>query len=76
LKFLVDRCAGSRLVAWLPNSGHDVAEAREIVPDPGDRALLQEAEAEDRILATIDADFGTLVRTRFRHGTAFEFSPL
>ena len=76
MKFLIDRCAGSRLAEWLPYSGHDVAEARDIVPDLGDRALLQEAEAEDRIRATIDADFGTLVRTRFRHGTAFEFSPL
>ena len=76
MKFLVDRCAGSRLAEWLPNSGHDVVEAREIVPDPGDGALLQEAVAEDRILVTIDADFGTLVRTRFRQGAAFEFSPL
>ena len=61
MKFLVDRCAGRRLAEWLRNSGYEVAEAREIVPDPGDRALLEKAAAEDRILVTIDTDFGTLV---------------
>ena len=61
MKFLVDRCAGRRLAEWLRNSGYDVAEAREIVPDPGDRALLEKAAAEDRILVTIDTDFGALI---------------
>jgi predicted nuclease of predicted toxin-antitoxin system len=61
LKFLVDRCAGRRLAEWLRKSGYDVVDARELGPDPGDRALLEMAEAEDRILVTIDTDFGTLV---------------
>ena len=29
--------------------------------DPGDRALLELAEAEDRVLTTIDADFAELI---------------
>lgn len=61
MKFLVDRCAGRRLADWLHSKGHDVIEARELGPDPGDRALLERAEAEGRILITIDTDFGKLV---------------
>ena len=38
-----------------------MVEARELGPDPGDRALLERAEAEGRILVTIDTDFGQLI---------------
>jgi predicted nuclease of predicted toxin-antitoxin system len=61
VKFLVDRCAGRRLAEWLRDGGHDVREARELSPDPGDAALLRLAAEEQRILVTIDTDFGTLV---------------
>ena len=61
MKFLVDRCAGRRLAEWLRSDGHDVLEARTLGPDPGDRALLELANSEDRILVTIDTDFGELV---------------
>ena len=36
MKFLVDRCAGATLAQWLRDKGHDVREARERSPDPGD----------------------------------------
>ena len=61
MKFLVDRCAGHRLAEWLRQAGHDVVEARERHPDPGDQALLAWAVSEERILVTIDTDFGDLV---------------
>jgi len=61
VKFLVDRCAGTRLAAWLEANGHDVWAAWEWGPDPGDAELLRVAAAEGRILVTIDSDFGTLV---------------
>lgn len=61
MKFLVDRCAGSRLANWLRNAGHDVVEARLLGPDPGDKALLELAAANNRILITIDTDFGELI---------------
>lgn len=61
MKFLVDRCAGRRLADWLRSKGHDVVESRERGPDPGDRALLQWAATEGRVLVTIDTDFGKLV---------------
>ena len=64
MKFLVDRCAGSRLSEWLRDQGHDVVETRERGKDPGDTVILQWAVAEDRIVVTIDTDFGELVFLR------------
>lgn len=61
MRFLVDRCAGRRVAEWLRAEGHDVLEARELGPDPGDRALLQIATGQDRVVVTIDTDFATLV---------------
>ena len=61
MKFLVDRCAGRRLAEWLRAEGHDVLESQSLGPDPGDRALLEVAVLERRILITIDTDFGELI---------------
>ena len=61
MRFLIDRCAGTFIAAWLRTQGHDVVESRERGPDPGDRVLLEWAAQESRILITIDTDFGQLV---------------
>lgn len=61
MRFLVDRCAGRRLTEWLRQQGHDVRDAREEHPDPGDAALLRIAAEEQRVLVTIDTDFGALI---------------
>ena len=61
MKFLVDRCAGRRLAEWLRSEGHEVMESKNLGPDPGDLALLEIASREDRVLVTLDRDFGTLV---------------
>ncbi len=61
MKFLIDRCAGRLLADWLRTHGHDVVESHELGPDPGDRALLDWAANETRILVTIDTDFGELI---------------
>jgi predicted nuclease of predicted toxin-antitoxin system len=61
VKFFIDRCAGRRLAQWLRERGHDVREARDLTPDPGDAALLALAAGEQRVLVTIDTDFATLV---------------
>lgn len=61
MRFLIDRCAGRLLADWLRTQGHDVVESRELGPDPGDRALLDWAAKEKRILVTIDTDFGELI---------------
>ena len=61
MKFLIDRCAGRRLADWLREQGHDVVEVRSDPPDPGDRVILERAVADQRVLLTIDTDFGYLV---------------
>jgi predicted nuclease of predicted toxin-antitoxin system len=61
MRFLIDRCAGRLLADWLRKQGHDVVESRELGPDPGDRAVLDWAAKETRILVTIDTDFGELI---------------
>jgi len=68
VKFLVDRCAGRRLAEFLAAEGHDVLEARTLGPDPGDAELLRTAASQDRILVTMDKDFGALLfRDRAAH---------
>ena len=64
MRFLIDRCAGRRLAEWLRSNGHDVVEAQTLGPDPGDRALLEQAGADDRVLVTMDKDFGELIFLR------------
>ena len=64
MRFLTDRCAGRRLAEWLRNNGHDVVEAQNLGPDPGDRAILEQAGADDRVLITMDKDFGELIYLR------------
>lgn len=61
MRFLIDRCAGRQLAEWLRSSGHDVVEAQALGPDPGDRALLEVAESENRVVVTMDKDFGELI---------------
>lgn len=61
MKFLVDRCAGKRLADWLRGEGHDVLEASTFKPDPGDQELLEMSVKQERVLVTIDTDFGELI---------------
>ena len=61
MRFLVDRCAGVTLAKWLRDGGHDVEDASGWRDDPGDAAILERAANDDRILVTIDTDFGFLV---------------
>ena len=69
MDFLVDRCAGHWLTQWLQSYGHDALDARELGPDPGDRALLERAVSENRILITMDKDFGELIHLHGRPHT-------
>ena len=46
MNFLVGCCAGRRLTQWFQSQGHDALDARDLGPDPGDRALLERAVSE------------------------------
>ena len=43
---------------------HDVLDTRNLGPDPGDTALLERAASENRVLITVDKDFGELIYLR------------
>ncbi len=45
----------------LHNTGHDALKGLALGTNPGDKVLLELAEAEDRVLITLDKDFGELI---------------
>lgn len=61
MRFLIDRCAGHRLALWLRDEGHEVFESKDLGPDPGDRELLRLAREQNRVLVTLDKDFGEII---------------
>ncbi|MDX2237714.1 MAG: DUF5615 family PIN-like protein [Hyphomonadaceae bacterium] len=65
LKLLIDSCVAHAVARALRAAGHDVATVMERGPDPGDASILALAATENRVIVTIDTDFGTLV---FRDG--------
>ena len=68
MRFLVDGCVGPTLAEWLRGAGHDVMEVEDLGADPGDQALLELAASSNRVMVTIDTDFGELIyRDYFSH---------
>lgn len=60
MKFLLDSCVSGRLAERLRDAGHDAMWTGDWPADPGDSLILATAAAEQRILVTIDKDFGEL----------------
>ncbi len=67
MKFLVDECTGTSVVACLRDEGHDAVAVVEVMPEADDEEILDRAVAEGRIVVTNDKDFGEMV---FRSGLA------
>ena len=61
MKLLADEGVDARIVARLRTDGHDVTYVAELAPGIADEAVLELANAEARVLATTDKDFGELV---------------
>ncbi len=61
MKFIVDECCDTGLVASLRFDGHDVLYISEKKPGAPDEEILLDAYNEGRILLTEDKDFGELV---------------
>jgi len=60
VKILLDTCVWGGAVHVLQEAGYDVVWAGDWIKDPGDQEILAFAFSEDRILVTLDKDFGEL----------------
>lgn len=60
MKVLLDTCVWGGAVNELSMAGHDVVWVGDWPEDPGDEEILEIARSEDRILVTLDKDFGEL----------------
>ncbi len=60
-KFLVDVNIGKKVEQWLLENKYDIKAVREIDARMSDKDVLKIAVSENRIVITIDKDFGELV---------------
>ena len=60
MKLLLDTCVWGGAKKTLASSGHDVVWTGDWAEDPGDEEILAIANNEDRILVTLDKDFGEI----------------
>jgi predicted nuclease of predicted toxin-antitoxin system len=61
MRVLLDTCVSGQAATILRAAGHDTVWAGDWPSDPGDQEILRLANADSRVLATIDKDFGELV---------------
>lgn len=61
MKFLFDVGVGAAAERWLAAQGHDVKAVRDLNPGMPDIEILELAAAEQRLVVTMDKDFGELV---------------
>ena len=61
LKLLVDVGVGTAVEDWLRENDFDTKSVRQIEPSMGDLEIVRLAHAEDRLVLTMDKDFGELV---------------
>ncbi|MGE0374408.1 MAG: DUF5615 family PIN-like protein [Planctomycetaceae bacterium] len=60
MKLLLDTCVSASAANTLREASHDVDWVGDWEADPGDEAILAAALAEQRVLVTLDKDFGEL----------------
>ena len=61
MKFLIDECMDDDVTAWLKQRGYDVIAVVDSMAGSSDDAVLKFAEETNRILITLDSDFGELI---------------
>ncbi|HOZ46312.1 MAG TPA: DUF5615 family PIN-like protein [Candidatus Hydrogenedentes bacterium] len=66
MKLLLDACVWGGAKAVLRDAGHEVVWAGDWDRDPGDDEILAQAYCENRVLITLDKDFGELAIVRRR----------
>lgn len=67
MKFIADENLGSEVPKFLRSLGIDIIAVAEVAPGNPDPDILSLANSEQRILVTLDKDFGELV---FKEGLA------
>ena len=60
MKLLIDTCISGTVRDALQAAGHDALWTGDWPQDPGDDEILDHAHQENRILITLDKDFGEL----------------
>ena len=67
MKFLVDVGVGKKVETWLKENGFDVLSVRDIDSRAKDSQILRWAVDQQRIMITMDKDFGELVYNTGMH---------
>lgn len=60
MKVLLDSCVWAGAKEILEEAGHETVWIGDFLLDPGDEAIIDLAYREERVLVTIDKDFGEL----------------
>lgn len=61
MKFIADENLGIQVPHYLKELGIDIVAIRDIAPGEPDTEVLKLANEQDRVLITLDKDFGELV---------------
>jgi len=61
LKFLIDVGVGKSIEKWLAEKAYDTCAVRHINPSMTDREIVLRAREDNRIIITMDKDFGELI---------------
>jgi predicted nuclease of predicted toxin-antitoxin system len=61
VRILADEGIDAAIVAALRSAGHDALYIAELSPSMSDDQVLERASSEERVLVTVDKDFGELV---------------
>ena len=64
MRLLLDACIWGPAAQELAAHGHDVEWVGDLPADPGDVAILERANRENRVLVTLDKDFGEFAIVR------------
>jgi predicted nuclease of predicted toxin-antitoxin system len=64
VKVLLDTCVWGGALLEVQTAGHDVIWSGEWDEDPGDEEILAHAHSEERVLVTLDKDFGEMAVVR------------
>ncbi|MFH0764899.1 MAG: DUF5615 family PIN-like protein [Calditrichota bacterium] len=60
MRLLLDTCVWGGALGYLRQIGHDVVWMGDMPEDPGDEEILNQAHRDNRIIVTLDKDFGEM----------------